>query len=155
LSRRARRPPRGGRGLKQFLSPRLGHVRQSPPARGARIETCSALPEQRPRLVAPRAGGRIETFLAAEQYSNHALVAPPRGGRGLKQLYGQYRVERAYVAPPRGGRGLKPGTCKHSAQQQRRPPRGGRGLKPHQASLNSLNAPSPPARGARIENSLS
>ena len=51
------RPPCGGRGLKHRTWIRVAKNRQSPPVRGARIETLSAILEANPDPVAPRAGG--------------------------------------------------------------------------------------------------
>ena len=51
------RPPRGGRGLKQYLPDRQLDYLPSPPARGAWIETAEQLISTGGYLVAPRAGG--------------------------------------------------------------------------------------------------
>ena len=53
----ARRPPRGGRGLKQFLMPAMAERLGSPPARGAWIETIWGIVSEIQLDVAPRAGG--------------------------------------------------------------------------------------------------
>src|ERR1035438_9110564 len=83
LLRHALRPPLGGRGLKQWMWSSTPGYNESPPTRGAWIETW-ILPK---RLAI-------------------GIRRPPRGGRGLKhRLHGESGYHRS--RPPRGGRGLK------------------------------------------------
>ena|ERR1035437_7719111 len=122
-----RRPPRGGRGLKQVRHRIISHSVASPPARGAGIETgpaCRSPP--RPRR-------------------------PPRGGRGLKQRRSQI-VAPQRVSPPARGAWIETRSESLTPMPSRSsPPARGAWIETHQPPSPVLFGSSPPARGAWIE----
>ena len=74
-----RRPPRGGRGLKQLHPREGGGDHGSPPTRGAWIETFSIARLPRCSPSPPTRGAWIETQVTFTDLNNN-VVAPHAGG---------------------------------------------------------------------------
>ena len=79
---------------------------ESPPARGAGIETMNGLATAGGSKVAPRAGAGIETRTFPAVW-NVTIGRPPRGGRGLK-LPECVAPPPFELSPPARGVGIEP-----------------------------------------------
>ena len=113
--------------MKQPAVDIIANMIESPPARGARIETRIATAGWRTsRRSPPARGARIETIFGFRH--TYRSSRPPRGGRGLKPEVIAGRPENL-SRPPRGGRGLKQPDVRRSPHPPVAPRAGGRGLK--------------------------
>ena len=95
-------PPVRGARIETVYRWRQGRKAGSPPVRGARIETLSGLRDSRTRMSPPVRGARIETSRRWAQCIPPA-GRPPCGGRGLKLIRLPEGGTLGRVAPRAGG----------------------------------------------------
>ena len=127
---RCRRPPRGGRGLKYYLTCLSRQTRPSPPSRGAWIEmVCWNISGNR-RLMSPPSRGAWIEIKSTWICEIDKCGRPPRGGRGLKLGEAAGAAGRHCPSPPSRGAWIEiPRAAWPWWRGAVAPPRGGRGLK--------------------------